>query len=103
MEDADKLDLRSEQAEKEKARGFIRGVFGLATADWSNAFDGLPTGAKEELDAEAAGHLAGVMAHDRVVPDNIAPERHQEWLKAYDAVMEKRAMKMGDAATSAFN
>jgi len=98
MDDADKLDLQSEQAEKEKARAFIRKTFGLATADWSSAFDGLPTGAKEELDAEAAGHLAGVMAADRQVPDNIPPERGQDWLKGYDAVMEKRAMKFGKSS-----
>ncbi len=101
MDDAD--NTRTDQAEKEKARGFIRKTFGLATADWSEAFDGLPTGAVEEIDAEAAGYQAGVMAYDRSPPDSCPPERHQDWFKGYDAVMEKRAMKFGEAASTAFN
>lgn len=91
MADAD--NTRTDIAEKEKARDFIRDTFGLPKADWGVAFDGLPTGAVEEIDAEAAGHLAGVMAADREVPDNIPPERGQDWLKGYDAVMAKRAAK----------
>lgn len=102
MDDAD--NTRTDIAEKEKARDFIRNTFGLPKADWAAAFDGLPTGAVEEIDAEAAGHLAGVMAADREVPDNIPPERGQDWLKGYDAVMEKRAMNFAKPAdASAFN
>lgn len=99
MNDAD--NTRTDQAEKEKARGFIRGVFGLATADWSAAFDGLPTGAAEEVDFEAQGFTAGVMAHDRSPPESCPPERHQNWLKGYDAAQTKRAMEI--PASGAFN
>ena len=99
MEDAD--NTRTDQAEKEKARGFIRGVFGLATADWSAAFDGLPTGAAEEVDFEAQGYTAGVMAADRTPPDTCPPERQPNWLKGYDAAQTKRAMEI--PASGAFN
>lgn len=99
MADAD--NTRTDQAEKEKARGFIRGVFGLATADWSAAFDGLPTGAAEEVDWEARGYTAGVMAHDRDPPDTCPPERQPNWLKGYDAAQTKRAMEI--PASGAFN
>lgn len=101
MKDAD--NTRTDQAEKEKARGFIRGVFGLATADWSAAFDGLPTGAVEEIDFEAQGYTAGVMGEDGTPPDSCPPERHQNWLKGWQRVMDARAMKLGDAASAAFN
>lgn len=101
MDDAD--NTRTDIAEKEKARDFIRDTFGLPKADWGAAFDGLPTGAVEEIDAEAAGHLAGVMAADRTPPDSCPPERHQDWFKGYDAVMEKRAMNFAKPDASAFN
>jgi hypothetical protein len=100
MEDAD--NTRTDQAEKEKARGFIRGVFGLATADWSAAFDGLPTGAAEEVDWEARGYTAGVMADDRTPPEGCPPERQPNWLKGYDAAQTKRAMEI-KPVSGAFN
>lgn len=101
MDDAD--NTRTDQAEKEKARGFIRKTFGLATADWSEAFDGLPTGAAEEIDWEARGYTAGVMAEDGTPPSECPPERHQNWLKGWQRVMDARAMKLGEAASQAFN
>ena len=92
MEDAD--NTRTDMAEKEKARDFIRDTFGLARADYLNAFDGMPTGAIEEVDAEALGFTAGVMAAERTPPSTLAPERHQNWLRGYDKVMETRALAM---------
>lgn len=101
MEDAD--NTRTDQAEKEKARGFIRGAFGLATADWSNAFDGLPTGAAEEVDWEARGYTAGVMAHDRDPPEGCPPERQQNFWTGYDKAQSKRALDMATPPSEAFN
>jgi|GEM_PF-6218068 len=90
MADAD--NSRTDMAEKEKARDFIRDVFGLARADYLNAFDGMPTGAVEEVDWEARGYTAGVMAADRDPPKECPPERHQAYFKGYDRVMEARAL-----------
>lgn len=91
MDDAD--NTRTDQAEKEKARGFIRSTFGLATADWGASLEGMPTGAVEEVDWEARGYTDGVMAKDRKAPTECPPERHQAYFKGYDAVMEARALK----------
>jgi hypothetical protein len=92
MDDAD--NTRTDIAEKEKARSFIRGAFALPTADWAASFEGMPTGAVEEVDWEARGYTDGVMARDRQPPSECPPERQQNWLKGYDAVMEARALKM---------
>lgn len=92
MKDAD--NTRTDIAEKEKARAFIRGTFNLATADWQASLAGLPTGAAEEVDWEARGYTDGVMAKDRSAPSECPPERHQAYFKGYDAVMEARALKM---------
>lgn len=92
MDDAD--NTRTDQAEKEQSRAFIRQTFGLATADWTASLAGLPTGAVEEVDWEARGYTDGVMAKDRSAPPECPPERHQAYFKGYDAVMEARALKM---------
>lgn len=92
MADAD--NSRTDMAEKEKARDFIRDVFGLARADYLNSFDGMPTGAVEEVDWEARGYTAGVMAAERDAPKECPPERHQAYFKGYDRVMEARALSM---------
>lgn len=101
MDDAD--NTRTDQAEKEKARGFIRKTFGLATADWSEAFDGLPTGAAEEIDWEARGYTAGVMAEDGTPPTECPPERHQNWMTGWQRVMDARAAKFTAPGSDAFN
>lgn len=90
MDDAD--NTRTDQAEKEKARAFIRGTFGLATADWAASLEGLPTGAVEEVDWEARGYVDGVMAKDRKAPPECPPERAQNFYAGYDRVMEMRAL-----------
>lgn len=91
MADAD--NSRTDMAEKEKARDFIRDVFGLARADYLNAFDGMPTGAVEEVDWEARGFTAGVMAADAVPPTECpAGACSQAWLKGHAKVMEARAL-----------
>lgn len=101
MDDAD--NTRTDIAEKEKARDFIRNTFGLPKADWAAAFDGLPTGAAEEIDWEARGYTAGVMAGDPEPPPECPPERHPNYRTGYARVMEARAMKLGKAASEAFN
>lgn len=90
MDDAD--NTRTDQAQKEKTRAFIRQTFGLATEDWAASLEGLPTGGVEEVDWEARGYTDGVMARDRQPPAECPPERQQNWLKGYDAVMEQRAL-----------
>ena len=94
MEDAD--NTRTDMAEKEKARDFIRDTFGLARADYLNAFDGMPTGAVEEVDWEARGYTAGVMGADGSPPTECpAGACSQAWLKGHARVMEARALAMG--------
>lgn len=93
MEDAD--NTRTDMAEKEKARDFIRDTFGLARADYLNAFDGMPTGAVEEVDWEARGYTAGVMGADGSPPTECpAGACSQAWLKGHARVMEARALAM---------
>lgn len=93
---------RTDTGEKEKARAFIRKTVQLPTADWSAAFDGLPTGAVEEIDWEARGYSAGVLGEDSTPPDNCPPERHQNFLTGWQRVMDARAMKLAPAS-DAFN
>lgn len=92
MTDAD--NTRTDLAEKERARDFVRETMGLPKADWSAAFDGLPTGAAEELDAEAAGYTAGAMGEDGTPPDNVPPERRQNWLAGWDRAQAVIAMTL---------
>lgn len=93
MEDAD--NTRTDMAEKEKARDFIRDTFGLARADYLNAFDGMPTGAVEEVDWEARGYTAGVMGADATPPTECPSGAcSQAWLKGHAKVMEARALAM---------
>lgn len=92
MTDAD--NTRTDLAEKERARDFVRETLGLPKADWSAAFDGLPTGAVEEVDAEAVGYTAGAMGEDGTPPDHIAPERRQNWLTGWDRAQAVIAMTL---------
>lgn len=102
MSDAD--NTRTDQAQKEKARGFIRKTFGLATADWGDAFDGLPTGAVEEVDWEARGYTAGAAAIGfGEPPAECPPERAQNWLKGWNGAQAVRAFDMAPAPDAAFN
>ncbi len=99
MTDAD--NTRTDLAEKERARDFVRETMGLPKADWSAAFDGLPTGAVEEIDAEAVGFTAGALGQDGTPPDNIPPERRQNWLSGWSKAQEVRAMTLAPTAPSA--
>lgn len=98
MTDAD--NPRTDLAEKERARDFVRETMGLPKADWSAAFDGLPTGAVEEVDIEAQGYTAGAMGEDGTPPDNVPPERHQNWLAGWSKAQEVRAMTLAPAPTA---
>jgi ribosome modulation factor len=90
MDDAD--NTRTDLAEKERARDFVRETMGLPKADWSSAFDGLPTGAAEEVDWEARGYTAGALGEDGSAPSECPPERAQNWLTGWNRAQEVRAM-----------
>jgi ribosome modulation factor len=92
MTDAD--NTRTDLAEKERARDFVRETMGLPKADWSAAFDGLPTGAAEEVDHEARGYTAGAMGEDGNPPPECPPERAQNWLTGWNRAQEVRAMTL---------
>jgi ribosome modulation factor len=101
MDDAD--NTRTDIAEKEKARDFIRQTFGLPKADWGDAFDGLPTGAAEEVDWESRGYTAGAVGDDGVAPSECPPERTQNWLTGWNKAQAKRAFEMAPVVDQAFN
>jgi len=92
MTDAD--NTRTDLAEKERARDFVRETMGLPKADWSAAFDGLPTGAIEEIDHEARGYTAGALGEDGTPPPECPPERAQNWLTGWNRAQEVRAMTL---------
>lgn len=85
---------RSDQSAYEATRAFVFKTMGLASADWAASLEGLPSAAAEEIDWEARGYVAGVMANDRHPPSECPPDRQQAWFKGYDKVMEARALKM---------
>jgi ribosome modulation factor len=99
MTDAD--NTRTDLAEKERARDFVRETMGLPKADWSAAFDGLPTGAAEEIDWEARGYTAGAMGEDGSAPSECPPERSQNWLTGWGRAQEVRAMTLTPTAPTA--
>lgn len=96
MADAD--NTRTDIAEKEKAREFIRDTFALPKADWGASFETMPEGAVEEVEWFEKGKTAGALAGDRNPPDTCPNGAcSNEFMRGYDEVQTQRAMEIGQA------
>lgn len=85
---------RRDLVEEEERRAKLRVWAGLPAGAQPDLF-GLPSPARDEIDAEAEGYQAGLRGDDPKPGDHISPNYHQAFMTGWHKAQERRAMAIG--------
>lgn len=89
---ASRRDLTAEEERRAKLRAWA----GLPAGSQPDLF-GLPSPARDELDAEGTGYTMGLRGDDPVMPDAFSPNYQPAFMKGWHAGQEKLAKALGGA------